>query len=716
MIVLVAAVAATMLAALLPGAALLGASRAWQNIPSLLLPAAAVCASILVTSVALVVAMWLQWSVGRLGLVLGAITIALVVVALLRLQPARGERTPLSTRLRNVAPYVAPGAVLVALGLADAPHVRSDTFWHVALARKIAELPELSSSALAFEAGAPGNANYPLPTWHAILALADRAPQVDPWTAAWFVTIWLAPVAMLAFGAMAAELVGVRRATVVGCWAFVAIVVLGYGPYFYATRFLSYPGQVAIFIVLPLVAVAVTRAIALAGERRAEQLAIAGTGTVVIGILHGNYVLYPSLLAFGAAAALLLGGRDRWRAALLAAGVVTLSGAATLAAQLPWINADDNFLRGGDAPTGEPSAFIRHRDVFVGSEGWFHVELGSLATQPWLVLGALALPALLFVRRGRIGPWVGAGYAVAIVVFAASPPLIDLLDHLGSVTPATRFDRVYPAAIGVVAIALGIGWLLERAWQRSASIGAAATAATCAALAASSAAFDSMRDTRRIVVTPFVEARWVGGLDPDGIPRIAVVVATIAIVAVAGATRLRHRIRALDVPERMQPRRRRHVLSALAVVAIVVGLTPASVDRARETWQPDAYRHSARTDATYTRIDVYPAASRRAAAAIEPGSVVFAGFNDIRRIASLVPVQSVEESVLRQVMESPASAVDAPERLAEVVDEWNVDVVAGSRYDRSFQPLLDAAAADPAHFSDRSAGTLRIFDVRERTS
>ncbi len=713
MIVLVAAIAATMFTALVPGAALLSATKTWRAVPTLLMPAATVCASILVTTVALAVTMLLEWSIVRMCILLGAVTLVLVVIALLRWHPSRAERVPLPTRVRLILPYLAPGAILVALGLADAPHVRSDTFWHVALARKIAELPELSSPALAFEAGAPGNANYPLPTWHAILAVADRAPQVDPWTAAWFVTIWLAPVAMLAFGAMAAELVGVRRSAVVGCWAFVAIVVLGYGPYFYATRFLSYPGQVAIFVVLPLVVVAVGRSIARDGEERAKQLAVAAVGTAVIGILHGNYVLYPCLLAGGAAAMLLLGGRDRWRGALLAAAIVTATGAATLAAQLPWITADDNFLRGDSVPWGEPSAFIRHRDVFVGSEGWFHVELGSLATQPWLVLGALALPVLLYVRRRRVGPWVLGGYAVAIVAFAAFPPAIDLIDRLGSVTPATRFDRVYPAAIGAAAIALGIGWLLDRLGrERGAAIGGAATAGTFAALAAATAWLDSIRDTRRIVVTPFVEARWVGGLEPDMVPRVAVIVTTGALVAVAGWIRLHHRIREFEVTERTKPRRRRHQLAALAVVAIVVGLAPASLDRARATWQPDAYRRAARTDSTYTRIDVYPASSRATIGRIELGSTVFAGFNDIRRIASLVPVQSVEESLLRELKATPPTPADAPAKLAEIVDEWDVDVVAASRFDTAFAPLLDAAAADPARYEDRSAGSLRIFAVQ----
>jgi hypothetical protein len=246
---------------------------------------------------------------------------------------------------------------------------------------------------------------------------------------------------------------------------------------------------------------------------------------------------------------------------------------------------------------------------------------------------------------------------------------------------------VYPAAIGVAAIAYGIGWLLERAWRRSTLVGAGATLAATAALAGTTAWFDAIRDTRRIVVTPFVEARWVGGLDPSGLPRWVVIVATIATVVAAGVIRLRYRINRLDVPaDPVPPRSRRHRLAALAVVAIVVGLVPATLDRVRSSWQGNAFDRTSRSDGTYTRIDVYPASARRAAERIEPGSIVFAGFNDIRRIASLTPVQSVEESELRELMEDPP--------------------------DRSFAPILDAAAADPARFEDRSAGTLRVFRVR----
>lgn len=715
---LIATLTATALVLVLPGAALLAALGAWQAITPLLRASAAVTATMLVAAVVLMLTMALHGSRAHLIWGLGAITIALGIVATIRFVRADApspERSSRAERLRAAAPFVPPSLVLVALGIFDAPQVRSDTFWHVALARRIAELDQLSSAALSFEAGARGNANYPLPVYHALLAVADAAPRVDLWSATWFVTLWLGPVAMLAFAGMAGELLGDRRAQLVGAWTFVAVVVLGYGPWYFATRYLSYAGQVGILLVLPLVVVACTRAVSARGRARAVQLAIAAVGTACIGVLHGNYVLYPALFAGGMAALLLLGRRDAWRAALAATGIVVVTGVVVLGAQLPWITNDDNFLRGTSDPAGEPTAFTRHRDVFVGTEQSHHVELGSLATQPLLVLGALALPLLLLARRRRAGPWMLAGGAVAIVVFARTPLAIELLDGLGSVTPATRFDRVYPAALGVAATALAGGWLLQRsAWERSARTGRAASAGAFLVVAALAWWLDSIRDTRRIVVTAFVEARWVGGLDPSGIPRIAVVAATLLVLAVAIWIRLRVRERGVQ-PARDgagdQSEVRTHRIAAALVIAVVVGLAPASAARAAKTWQPEAYVRAQRSDATYSRIEVYPPAARRAASQLPAGAVVLAGFNDARRIASLAPVQSVEESILRELVDDPPTRSSAPGVLNELIAEWHPDYVAANRYDRSFAPLLDAAAADPCRFELVAGGYLRIYRV-----
>ncbi len=704
MLDLAATVFATMLVMVAPGAALLGALRAFAWLTPLLRPAASVAATVAVASPLLVATLGLRWSIRGFAIALAVTTIALAVVALLRTgQPTASIAERLRVGTRRTLPLVPPAAVLVLLGLADAPQVRSDTYWHVALARKLAELDGLSSARIAFEAGTSGNANYPLPTWHALLALADQLPRVDPWSAAWFSTLWLGPFAMLAFGAMAARLVGDRRLELVGCWTFVAIVVLGYGPWFFATRYLAYPGQVAIFLVLPIIVASIVEVVRTDGAARRVALGVAASGTVVIGVLHGNYVLYPALFAGGAAALLLLGNRDRWTSALLATGAVVGAGAATLVAQLPWLRQDDNFLRGGAAPAGEPTAFVRHRDVFVGSESSFHVELGSLATQPWLIAGALAIPVLLFFARRRPGPWVLAGGAVAIVVLARLPLAAELLDRAGSVTPLTRLDRIYPAAVGVAALALGVGWLLERAWLRGRERGIAATAAALIGVSAATWWVDAARDTRRIVVTPFVEARWVGGLDPTGLPRLAIIASTIAVVAVAGWVRLRRRVRELDRgdTDASTPLARR--LAACIVVAVTVGLAPATIDRARATWEPQAFDRSARDDRDFTRIEVYPARVRRVLASLDPSSTILASFAETRKVAALAPVQSVEESRLREEPLDPTGGESGRSALME-----GVDYVIAAADDDQFRLVF--RYVEDCGWADRSAGTLRIYE------
>lgn len=709
-----AAVLVTALVTLLPGIALIAALRAWAAVPALLRPAAALLGSVAIAAAALLATLLLERSIIMFATLLGGSTLALGVIALLRWKPGRREHATMRRGLRVAAPYALPGLLVSAIAAIDSPHVRSDTFWHVALARRLADIDHLSSAAIAFEAGASGNANYPLPAWHALVALADQFPRVDAWSATWFSTIWLAPVAMLAFGAMASVLVGSRRAALAGCWAFVAIVVLGYGPWFMAVRYLAYPGQVAIYALLPIAVVAVVASLrAPDAGARAAQLLWAAAATAGIGVLHGNYVLYPALFAGGGAALLLLGRREGRLAAVAATAAVTAAGALVLAAQLPWLRADDNFLRGAAAPRGEPTAFVRHRDVLVGNEASFHVELGSFAAQPWLVAGTLAIPVVLLLRRRRPGPWVLAGGAVAIALFARAPWVVELLDRIGSVTPVTRFDRVYPAAVGTVGIALGVGWLAERAWQRGRHTGAGVTAAMLAVVAVATAGADSIRDTRRIVVTPFVEARWVGGLDPSGLPRVAVVVASLAIVAVAIWIRVRVPDPTVSIPPD-RPRDRRYLVATLVMVAVAAGLAPTSIARLQEAWQPQAYRQSARDDRRYERIEVYPASARAALLDLEPGSVVLAGFNDIRRIASLAPVQSVEESVLRELVAEPPAPGAASSRLDELVDEWQVGYVVANRFDRSFAPLLDAAERAPDRYVPIEAGPLRMFRVRDR--
>lgn len=690
-----------------PGLAALAALRANRLFPGPLLPAAAVSATVLVAAPCLLVAMALQQSIVLFALLLALVTIAFAVVGVVRARRgprASDEPAHAHGRLRwpTVLGYGLPAAILAAIAAIDAPHVRSDTYWHVALARKLADFGELSSSALAFNAGTAGNSSYPLPVWHALIALADHAPRVDLWFASWFLTLWAAPVAMFAFGAMAAELVGQRRATLPGAWAFLAIVVLGYGPWFYASRFLSYPGQLAIFVVLPIVVWAFVRLLDADRSERRRLLAVLLGGVVAIGALHANYELFPSLFALGGATLLLVGGHPAARRAFAYAGMVVATGAVTLAVQVPWMLHDANFLRGDSPYDGSPSSLVRHGDVLTGSEEWFWLKLGSLAAQPWLVVGALAIPAVLLVGRRRLGPWVLAGGAFAMVVTARVPYLVDLIDRAGSITPVTRMDRVYPAAVGVLAVALLVGWLIQRVPAGRAR--GALFVAILVACAAGSGWVDSLRDTRRIVVTPYVEARWVGGLDIDRIPLVAVWAASLLILAVAILIRVRLRGGTAggrsDAPVSV---------ATAFVIAIVVGLAPATIDRVSNVYEAQAYDRSARNDRDFERIEVYPPPVRREVFRFEPGSIVFADLVNNRRIASLVPVFVVGESIFRRLEDEPVETVaDAAEMLEEAQPELEpADYLVVSRDDESMEPFVKAA--EQCDWTDRSAGGVRIF-------
>ena len=119
---LTATVLATMLVMVAPGAALLGAVRGFGALPALLSPAASVAASVAVVSPLLVMTLWLHWSIRGLAIATAVATIVLAVIALLRTgQPTVSLAERLRVDVRRALPFVPPAAVLVLLGLADAP-------------------------------------------------------------------------------------------------------------------------------------------------------------------------------------------------------------------------------------------------------------------------------------------------------------------------------------------------------------------------------------------------------------------------------------------------------------------------------------------------------------------------------------------------------------------------------------------------------------------
>src|SRR5690606_22257346 len=151
-------------------------------------------------------------------------------------------------------------------------------------------------------------------------------------------------------------------------------------------------------------------------------------------------------------------------------------------------------------------------------------------------------------------------------------------------------------------------------------------------------------------------------------------------------------------------------LATTFVIAIVVGLAPATIDRASAAWQPQAYDRSARHDAEFVRIEVYPARVRQVVARLEPGSIVLADVANVRRVASLAPVYVVGESISRELEDEP---VTSPAQARKLLDEPREGTPAPrylvvDRSDEAWAAFVDAALT--CGWIDRSAGGLWILE------
>jgi hypothetical protein len=262
----------------------------------------------------------------------------------------------------------------------------------------------------------------------------------------------------------------------------------------------------------------------------------------------------------------------------------------------------------------------------------------------------------------------------------------------------------------VVAVALAVAIGLQRLGGsllvRRIVIGAVLIACAGASLWA-----DSIRDTRRVVVTRFVEARWVGGLDPMHLPLVAVWTTTVLVVLVAIALRLRARDRTMarsgEAAELTLPT---ITLATAFVIAILVGLLPGSIDRVRGNWHPQAYDRGARHNLSFDRVEVYPARVRSRVLTFKPGSIVFADLNNNRRVASLVPVFIVGESIIRKLEAEPVSSVDqATDLLNEPLEGFSPsDYLVLDRSNTLFEPFVQAARS--CGWTDRSTSATIIFE------
>lgn len=454
---------------LLPGALVLRA-LAWPSPPAVALAASfALSLAVVTLSLALV------FAVGSSILLAAAVILAVSVgAALLAILRSRGkpasssQRRPLLVAVGMAIPYA--GVVWWSAGA-----VRGDGPFHLARARKLAELDSLSALTTVSEFKDGGlHPGYAFPLWHGVDALVARIAGVDVGDAFVFLPAILVPLAFtLAFGAGSA----VFRSHVAGL-VFVGAQVAFFGLYwgtgamagtgFFETT--SQPQAASLLLLTPAIVVLL---LAFSAEGRWIFLVCFAAAGLSLTLVHPTYTAYVALVGAGfvLARVILVRGWDIFLTrATLALGVLLASLGCYFVVLL-------SLLAGADAWTpgaARADAIVRFGNAFTTVGDWVILSPDAIARAGAVVVaGLLAVPLAGFAARRLWAAFVLGG-SLAVLVVLLTPPLFTTLADAFSISQARRLAQFLPIAYSVtgacvvlsrlrgpgVALAGGVGTVL----------------------------------------------------------------------------------------------------------------------------------------------------------------------------------------------------------------------------------------------------------------
>jgi hypothetical protein len=388
-----------------------------------------------------------------LGFTLGLVLAASLVLAALA---ARGT-LPVEGRPGDLVHPAVIAVVVVPLGLALARLVTidRDAPFHVGRVRKLANLDALSVDAMAELAGGSTHAGYAFPLWHAVVALAARAGDVDPTTAYRLVTVALVPLAALLAYALARTVLGDAR---LGALAAVAAVLLGLvGLDRPAWALLADPPSATVTLAFP----ALLTAAALHAQRptRATLLLLAA-GAGAVTVLHPTYLPYAALVLAGAAAAVAAQARRLpVRALVAASAAVVLPFVLYTLWLLPLVRDTNARMTAASLEQSETEKYLRLGHI-VRVEDVILPDPRRLAFSGVALLALCALPAVAALR-GRAAAAVlgGAGAVLAVLLV---PPFFDVLSDVVSLSQSRRVGAFLPRPLLLAAGLAGLAVLARR--------------------------------------------------------------------------------------------------------------------------------------------------------------------------------------------------------------------------------------------------------------
>jgi len=332
------------------------------------------------------------------------------------------------------------GAVLGVLLWVVAPTVQGDGLFHLARARKLLELDDLSLDRVSEFADGSLHPGYAFPLWHGFLALIARLTGEDPELVVRHLPSVLAPLAVVV--AYEAGWALFRRGWAAGVAAAAQVTLISFAPG---------GGGAYVFLGLPATSsrqLLVPAALALALEtvRAPSRGLFASTAAagLVLTVVHPTYALFLWLPFAGFLAVRALWTRAELRAGLVALGALALPASlfllwlAPVVADTRSVSPDaDELRRAFEQYWGQLD--VRSEDVY------------SLAPEIFTRSGPVAIAALLLLplaglaARRRWAAYV-AGGSLAVLAVMLVPFLFTALADLVSISQARRAAGFLPFA------------------------------------------------------------------------------------------------------------------------------------------------------------------------------------------------------------------------------------------------------------------------------
>ncbi len=384
------------------------------------------------------------------GSTLNLTLILLLVLAVGALVFRRFRRWPEAEAAPRRAWVVFWGAIVGVLLWIAAPSAQGDGLFHLARARKLLDLDDLSLDRVSEFADGSLHPGYAFPLWHGFLALIAKLSGEDPERVVTHLPSILTPLAVLVAFEVGWALF--RRTWAAGVTASAQVAMIAFAPGMGgAYVFLSLPATSSRQLLAPA-----ALALALESVRTPSVGLVASTAAAgfVLAVVHPTYAIFLWIPFVGFVLVRALWERKDLRQGALALGALVVPAALFMLWLRPIVN---------DTRSVSPDADELQRafDQY-GSQLVIHSETSyNLAPEVFTRAGAVAIAALLmiplagFAARRRWAAYVVGG---SLAVFAAMllPSLFTTLSDLVSISQARRAAGFLPFAF---AFAGGMGVL-----------------------------------------------------------------------------------------------------------------------------------------------------------------------------------------------------------------------------------------------------------------